>query len=178
MRKGQSHPSSNISKNMLAQGLMELLEEKEYKAITITQLCEQAKIARRTFYRHFESKEDILSYYISCIINEFQEELQICENKDFETIIITYFSFWEKHTRLLLLLNKYNLTHIIFTQYIKCFYQHPIILRPNNQVLLDDNYFACNLAYTSGGLWSVLMYWISNGFKQTPKELAAIICDI
>jgi AcrR family transcriptional regulator len=69
MRKGQSHPSSNISKNMLAQGLMELLEEKEYKAITITQLCEQAKIARRTFYRHFESKEDILSYYISCIIN-------------------------------------------------------------------------------------------------------------
>lgn len=175
MRKGQTHPSSIISKNMLAQGLVELLLEKEYKDITITKLCDHAQIARRTFYRNFTTIEDVLAYYTSSIMNEFVKILQDHAGDDFKTVVIAYFNFWEKRTWLLQLLNKNNLIHIIFTQYIQCLQQFPNIFWHNKHVPLDESDFAVRLAYTAGGLWSVLTYWISSGCKQSPYELAQII---
>lgn len=174
MRKGQPHPSSINSKNMLSQGLIELLQEKEYKDITITALCEHAQIARRTFYRNFETIGDVLAYYIACIIDAFVKELQVHVNDDYKSVVIAYFTFWEKNIELLVLLSKNNLTHIIFTQYIKSLHQFPVVLLQNS----TEKEFACKLAYTSGGLWSVLTYWISNGCKQSPYELADIICNL
>lgn len=127
MRKGQTHPSSILSKNMLAQGLVELLREKDYTDITITKLCDRAQIARRTFYRNFETIEDVLAYYISGIMDQFGKSLQDHACHDFKAVVVAYFNFWEKHTWFLLLLSKNNLIHIVFTQYIQCLHQFPNI---------------------------------------------------
>ncbi|RCX18606.1 TetR family transcriptional regulator [Fontibacillus phaseoli] len=175
MRKGQTHPSSITSKNMLAQGLVGLLREEEYKDITITKLCDHAQIARRTFYRNFETIEDVLAYSIAGIMGEFVKELNAHVYEDLRTVATVYFAFWEKHARLLLLLSKNNLIHIVFTQYIHYLHQFPKTLWLNGKVPPDEGSFAVRLAYISGGLWSVLTYWISSGCQQCPSELAGII---
>lgn len=176
MRKGQTHPSSMTSKNMLAQGLVELLRHEEYKDITITRLCEHAQMARRTYYRNFDTIEDVLAHYIAGIMEEFVKKLDRDAHVDSKAVVIAYFAFWEKHAWLLLLLSKNNLIHITFSQYIHYLHQFPRALWLSDQDVPDGGVFSVRLAYTSGGLWSVLTFWISSGCKQSPGELADIIC--
>lgn len=175
MRKGQTHPSSITSKNMLSQGLVELLREAEYKDISVTRLCDHVQISRRTFYRNFETIEDALAYYVAGIMDHFVKELQKHADDDFKTVARAYFTFWEKHARLLMLLNKNSLIHIVFTQYIHYLHQFPKTLWLNGQAPPEEGSFSVRLAFISGGLWSVLTYWISSGCKQSPTELADII---
>lgn len=175
MRKGQPHPSSMTSKNMLSQGLVELLREEEFKDITVTRLCDHAQISRRTFYRNFETTEEVLAYYIDGIMDLFVKAMEGYAEDDFKTVTKAYFSFWEKYDRLLMLLNKNNLIHIVFTRYIHYLHQFPKTLWLNGQAPPDEQNFAVRLAYISGGLWSVLTYWISSGCKHSSIELADII---
>lgn len=48
--------SQNISKVLIIDALCDLLAAHSLKDITVEDICEQAGVSRRTFYRHFESK--------------------------------------------------------------------------------------------------------------------------
>jgi len=55
------------TKSALKSALAELMEDKDYKDISITDLCDKANVNRGTFYLHYKS--------ISNFINEIEEEL-------------------------------------------------------------------------------------------------------
>ena len=40
--------------------LMYMMEKQEFSKIKVSELCEKAKIPRKSFYVYFESKEDVL----------------------------------------------------------------------------------------------------------------------
>jgi AcrR family transcriptional regulator len=65
------NPISVQSKEWIMTSLLELLSEKPYSKITITEITSAAQLARRTFYRNFDSKEDILDMYIQKLCNEY-----------------------------------------------------------------------------------------------------------
>src|SRR5690606_18821708 len=44
----------------LRKAISELIEEKPYEDITVTELVERANIARSSFYAHFRDKDDLL----------------------------------------------------------------------------------------------------------------------
>ena len=44
----------------LEQGLLEAMGRQPYKKITLTELCRQLNVPRKTFYRYFPTKEDCL----------------------------------------------------------------------------------------------------------------------
>ena len=46
----------------LVKALFELLEHKNYHDITIGRLAQKANISRRTFYRCFRTKDDVMKY--------------------------------------------------------------------------------------------------------------------
>jgi AcrR family transcriptional regulator len=48
------------TRSRLKASLLELLEAKDYDAITVEDIAQQADVGRSTFYSHFESKEDLL----------------------------------------------------------------------------------------------------------------------
>ena len=50
------------SKKRIANALLVALERYDYKEITITQLAGEANLSRKTFYRLFADKDDVLSY--------------------------------------------------------------------------------------------------------------------
>ena len=58
-------PMSNAGRNTyvverLTAALLELLEEELRAEIPVSRLCRRAGVGRASFYRNFESKEDIL----------------------------------------------------------------------------------------------------------------------
>ncbi len=50
------------SLNNISESFVELLKEKEYSKISISEICERADVSRQTFYSLFKSKENIISF--------------------------------------------------------------------------------------------------------------------
>ena len=48
------------SQNMIADALFSLMKRKHFQQITVTEICDEAAIGRKTFYRNFDMKEDVL----------------------------------------------------------------------------------------------------------------------
>ena len=58
------------SKRALVAALYQLMERDTYQDLTITQICQEAEVTRQTFYRHFQTKQDVLAYdFQACFQN-------------------------------------------------------------------------------------------------------------
>lgn len=85
-----------------------LLKKRNFRNITVNNLCEEAYISRSAFYAHFKDKYDLLGYWISASISNFPEDIHsilnvivytdqkiiknIIEDADAETLDILYSS--------------------------------------------------------------------------------------
>lgn len=58
MSKREDQKQKNRQK--IIQAYIELLGEMSFQQISVTDICKQAKVARKTLYGHFSSKEEIL----------------------------------------------------------------------------------------------------------------------
>ncbi len=50
------------SQKTISQTFLTLLEEKEFSAVSVSEICKCAGISRQTFYSLFKSKEDVIAY--------------------------------------------------------------------------------------------------------------------
>jgi len=60
--KKKTPPDRRIqrTRQLLLDALIQLIQEKEYEAITIQNIIDRANVGRSTFYSHFQDKEDLL----------------------------------------------------------------------------------------------------------------------
>ena len=61
------NPTALTSQKLLLDALNELLAEKEFKDISVSELCSRSCVSRQTFYSLFGSKENILLYQLQLI---------------------------------------------------------------------------------------------------------------
>ena len=59
--------STEFIKKCLAQALIDIMWTKEYKRISITEICNKAGYGRTTYYRHFDGDKDEALLYIAHI---------------------------------------------------------------------------------------------------------------
>src|SRR6266487_561969 len=50
---------SQRTRHLLSAALVELIREKDYNAITVSDIIERANVGRSTFYAHFRDKDDL-----------------------------------------------------------------------------------------------------------------------
>ncbi|MFT8977736.1 helix-turn-helix domain-containing protein, partial [Liquorilactobacillus nagelii] len=50
------------SRAWLTEALFVLLQQENYNEITVKKIAEQAQLSRRTFYRSFKNKDELLNY--------------------------------------------------------------------------------------------------------------------
>jgi AcrR family transcriptional regulator len=67
---------------LLVGALWGLLEEKSFDEIHVNEICERAMVHRTTFYKHFEDKNQLLTFCIQQIQEDFIEKYLL--NKSFE----------------------------------------------------------------------------------------------
>ena len=53
----------------------ELLREKSFQKITVTEIAARAGFARHTFYNHYETKEDILNHLVDDMFDNFFSDM-------------------------------------------------------------------------------------------------------
>lgn len=93
------------SKEKLINGLLELLNIKDFMDITISELCIVSKVHRTTFYAYFENMFDLLETTKEFCINKFLSEVKnINENDDYinKPLLISYLNFIKQNSKLFL----------------------------------------------------------------------------
>lgn len=77
------------TKKSLRTALMSLLKEKEYKKITVMDICQEALINRMTFYKYYEDKnhllEDSLETFKNGLIKKVENETTLNSIQDVAT---------------------------------------------------------------------------------------------
>ena len=60
---------------MIADALFSLMKRKSFQQITVTEICEEAAVGRKTFYRNFELREDVIDFWLDLRCEECREVL-------------------------------------------------------------------------------------------------------
>lgn len=78
------------SKEAFHQAFFELLQDYDFEEMTITIICKKADVNRGTFYRHYETKEDLFNEIISMIssdiVQAYYEPYEINPHLTLETM--------------------------------------------------------------------------------------------
>lgn len=159
------------SKEWFMDALFDLMKKYSYDSITISQLCRKADLSRRTFYRLFHSKEDVLDAKLHLLILEFLTSLPQEHPLGYMDMADSYFKFCYQHKEYLLILKHCNLLHTIFSKL-----QASIpeickqIPRTDNEVCHSHALPLIN-AFGLGGLNTMLLEWITHDMSESPSEM-------
>lgn len=70
------------TKNNLYRGLLELMKDKTFEEIKVSEICNQSLVNRSTFYDHFTDKYELLQSLIEDLKNELTECLVVSIKSD------------------------------------------------------------------------------------------------
>lgn len=152
------------------------MEKEEFSDITISEIAAHADLDRRTFYRHFKTKEDVVAYYIQRGSEEYEIELKKNSVFDNKAIAKSFFMACYNQKEMLLILNKQKLSHFFLAELGGIFSRYQNKYASPEELEHSDKEYT--LTYHIGGLWNLMMRWLSAGCNESPEEMAEIIVRI
>jgi len=169
---------SSKAKDIFSETLIKLLDINPFKKISISKICENTPLVRKTFYNNFDSKEDVIEYEVEKNIKEY---INLLENRNDYTIkeaSMVYFTFWLTRKKFLEKLVDNDLLHLIQRQVAK--YIDEIYKFVPSQKLdqLGEETLKYIYNFYSAGLCSLLNSWAKSGFEESPKELSLVFNSI
>ena len=157
------------SQNRIQSALLSLMEKHPYSKISVSQICQVAKVSRQTYYRLFDTKDDILILYLNKIMSEHLLSKVLLDTPSTPELL-QFFLFFTGYKDLLELLYKndkmYLLQHAL-TQYGNIFINEPIF-----RIAHGRDYAADFIAST---LCSALSVWTKIEFKTSCSVLTSYV---
>lgn len=150
------------SKEKLVKALLSIMEQYDFKEITITQLSQEAGLSRKTFYRLFKDKEELIHFFFENLYEECMEQIKSRQIQHYWDVVQCYFDFCEERKELLLLLKRNNLLALLFEgSYHYSFHVFEYV-RSQETAEKHSLLLPYLLAYSVGGMYSMLIKWIES----------------
>lgn len=166
---------SRLSKIMLKNALVELLETKPINKITVYELCRSSQINRSTFYKYYGEPHDVLNE----IINELLEETAIIvktENDELSRLnaILTYLrNHRETVIRIIANMNEQKLISHIYS--VPMLHENLYNILENTEASIGKEYIKIFYHY---GSFAIIRAWLNNGCIESPQEMTKIISSV
>lgn len=171
-----------VTKRMLKEGLLRLLKEKPLDKVHINELCLEAGINRATFYRHYETPQDVLMELEKELVNGLllglpqQPPKTITEARKTLEILCTRIY---DHSDLFKILFRCNSDEDMRRRLNDFYGQFWQMRKTEPQFANMDNETALMLtAMLGGGCYCLLRCWIMNDISKTPAEIAVIMSNV
>lgn len=161
-----------ITKQMLKEGLLRLLNKKPLDKINVAELCKESEINRTTFYRYYNLPSDILKEMQSEFMETMSRNLKKpMQENDFEQMLV----YLQDHADIVTLFIRYN-SDKEWTDMFRILHQDMC----NADMIRQLSPEIQQLYYTflSGGTYFLLKQWLIEGSQKTPKEIADIVLSI
>jgi len=189
MVKASNDRRSIRTKKMINTALSQLIEEKGFNDISITDITTRADINRGTFYLHYNDKYDLLEK----IENEVIQELS-CNCNTMSDMDIKNVDFISKPMPFMIRIFEYLKENAIFMKAILGPKGDPIFQRKlkdliqtclfeNNtaktlkkeNMLVPESYF---IAYVLSAHLGVIQQWLESDMEKSPEDMALILSNM
>lgn len=160
------------SQRWLAESLVALMQKQRYEKITIQQICDGAGLSRQTFYNVFDSKEEILHFYLR---DSYQAKFQALSGQKtlpVEDIVSSFIAVVSDTRPALDAMIANDLSGIIFDEVGSC-----IALFTGRFVAEDrmDELFPYNEAMLSGAVATLLIFWLKQNHPIDVSQLTEVL---
>ena len=171
------------TKDEIANALCSLLATEQYDVITIQEIADSCSVTRRTLYRHFKTKDDILHHCFKGCATQFSEYIAAHAPKDYREFCIVYFSFWNENMNMLTILNKSGIMYRFANEFESLVMMmslqtgHTSAADEKSNLPFMENY-RFHFSYRTAGFWRVTEVWSQETPRKSPEEMADILTEI
>ena len=171
------------TKDEIANALCSLLATEQYDVITIQEIADSCSVTRRTLYRHFKTKDEILHHCFKGCATQFSDYIAAHAPKDFYELCIVYFTFWNENMNMLTILNKSGIMYRFASEFESLVMMmsaqtgHGALSDKKTQLQYMEKY-RFHFAYRTAGFWHVTEVWSRENPRKSPEEMAKILTEI
>lgn len=165
MYKKQTNKTAQQSQRLIADALFRLMDRQPFGAITVTQICEEAGVGRKTFYRNFELKEDVIDFRLDELCGVYEKGLM---GIALEQRLGYHFRFLQHHTDELICLYRNGLSSMVD---VKFSVFRPMTMPVWSEDPVEQQYRS---EYVAAGIDAIVRTWVSRGFRESLDEIIAI----
>lgn len=180
MYKKCATEASVVRQRQLEEGLLTAMNTRCYDEITVSELCAEMGVPRKTFYRYFSGKEGALHALIDHTIQDFEIRYiptMLAENCGFRQAVAQCFQFWLEKKTLLDALARSGLSGVLIERVITYAVEGT---ESTNRLLLPEHRHQKKeaLIFAVCGLMSMVVRWHQDGFSMDVDSMAKLAANL
>ncbi len=164
---------SNITKNALANALKELMKEKGFDKVSVSEICERCGMNRKSFYYHFRDKYDLVNWIF---YTDFLGRLSMANYKtDWDVMADVCDRFYEDRDFYLeaLKIEGQNSFKDYVSETIR-----PIVAFFIKDVFQEKDEEEFFLTFVIDAFLNSIMRWLQNGMQIKPSEFISKLREV
>lgn len=169
-QKNKLDPRVQRSRQWMQTALLELINEKEYEKISITDITDRAGLSRPTFYLHYSSKDELLMDHLDTIFDPMIEQPgSLATTKIFEGIleeIDVFQTAMQVGTEQLLLNRMYDRN----LSYLKD-------LARRCEMEIASEVLELTAHFMAGAFVAILITWVQNDCPHPPEKMSEFVTE-
>ncbi len=156
--------------------LLNLMREKRYDDISVSEICERANMPRKSFYRYFDGKEGAMQSLIMHTMTDFHSFTMYFEKKEKRTLqgeFEEFFLFWKEKREFLEAFDKSQLIGLLVENATNYSMSEFVNIR---KFLSDgDEREKIHVfQFAICGLMTLTIDWYRSGFAESVPEIARV----
>lgn len=166
----------------LKAALREMMQEKQYKKIRISEIVIRAGVARPTFYLHYESKDELLLSLFDNLFSEFRTALSselLRHNVDLQLFGEMIFSYGREHAKDIRILLDAGVEHLVQERFRVTMLELSEEVRAIDPI---DPQAAALMPYIdeflASGIFMLLKRWIQDDMSIPSETLGLLIGEV
>jgi AcrR family transcriptional regulator len=182
MGEKAEYKNARRSRKMILEAYVELMQEKEFDKITVTDIVKHADLNRGTFYAHYQNPLAVLAQIENDIISKMMEFLQEFHYKNFFQdplpLLLKVESYIEENLEFFRKLIGSNGSDQfimklqgIFVEYMENNVEIPESIKSTRDFLIRAHFFA-------GGIANTYQAWFHGALDKSLHEISLVIGDI
>lgn len=162
------------TRRALGSALIELALESGYDRISIRDLTERADIGYATFYRHYKSKDELLTRYLGAILQQVQDEL--LSNKSRYDQSLAAFSVLDKYKDVLVIALNLPREHRAMVP----LWQRVYDLVTDLYLARDESVIPLEVSvnHLIQSVSELIRWWLDEGSAYSPEQMARMQTEL
>ena len=162
---------------LLEQGLLRAMLNRQYEEISVSDLCDELDIPRKSFYRYFSGKDGAL---FALLDHTLMELLHIPARPSLHSSPLTelerYFLFWQSNRNLLEALQRSRLSGLLVERSTQLATDYQLI--PQRFLQQPPKTRNAALSFTICGLTAMVLQWHHDGYALSAMQMAEIAAEM
>lgn len=152
------------------QALVKLMKNAPLEEISVSKLCQLAGVSRMTYYRNYNSKQEILLDHMDCVFELYYQMLAQKENLMLYDISLAFFQmFLGSEREFIQLVKDASYSMVMMDKFHR--YLEDILSLAG----IADDRSTYLRSFLAGGLYKMSLDWFRDGTVMPPEDMAALL---